>query len=423
MLAREVEQAIRKARSSSEKAMQAYEIQLKDQQTSNLALSEQLISIYREIAKIWLLELPDSEQMPNIKSAFNQLKTKLAQMNETLEAGYRKRDELQQQHAVVVAEIEQQAEARDNLLTQDETFLAYKQQREEMGVTLRDANACHSAINEECQSKLKEYQRDRRYIYLLNRRFAEPEYKGRWIFRNLDSWLARQVNFTNNRRNHLMLINMLAESERQRQLIVEQFGQLTQQLSSYIELTEKNLNMTSLNIRLAAANGKLAQQQKEIDITRLNLYGLTYGEGNIFGEISAQLARTMAKLPIKQLNALVKGTPSKRDDSLCEQLASINKAIKQGESSALRMSQTYEQGRSRYDTLTSLHQHFCQSDYARGNYTYALSTEQLSRLYERLVARSITLSGFMNELKQVRNSTAAEQSYPTVKRPVTRSRR
>lgn len=49
------------------------------------------------------------------------------------------------------------------------------------------------------------YEEDKSFSYLLNRQFGQPEYRGRFVARWMDAWLARRIDFATLNRNYRVL--------------------------------------------------------------------------------------------------------------------------------------------------------------------------------------------------------------------------
>ncbi len=88
---------------------------------------------------------------------------------------------------------------------------AYRQQQEKtqqaVAVAKRAEEKATRAENDRLE-KGQPYEADRLFMYLWNRRFLTPDYRGGWFTRQLDNWVARIIDFQRNRSNYYMLLEL-----------------------------------------------------------------------------------------------------------------------------------------------------------------------------------------------------------------------
>lgn len=177
-----------------------------------LDLTNKQVEIYQKIATIYLLESPQNNDL-EIQKIIKQLKdlncntkNKSSNLDHFIADSQQKMDETLLKLDELTAEKIRQLESDADYLS---LLNNYNITKDELTKETRN----FKSSQQEFSTKLKQYQQNYYYNYLINRRFGEKNYKAFKIFRYLDSWVARFINFSENFKNHKMLKDLYKESQ------------------------------------------------------------------------------------------------------------------------------------------------------------------------------------------------------------------
>lgn len=114
---------------------------------------------------------------------------------------------------------------------------------------------------------MAQYSQNRCYNYLLKRNFGENSYKGLGIFRKLDAWAARCVNFSENYQNQKILKALLKESQSRYDIKKGLYQAALEPKENKERIVENNLHLPQLRSELAQTEQMLAHYKKQKEKT------------------------------------------------------------------------------------------------------------------------------------------------------------
>ena len=227
---------------------------------------------YKELARLRLGQLVDTNLVEHLDQSERQVLALLAQRQAALtdlqeqiqraEAGLQT---LESERAAQAALVDGAAQAVDSAEARTQARLdaerAYQAQRERARAAERKAaHADEKATRSEAEREEKgaSYRADPLFMYLWNRRFGQPDYKGWFLTRWLDAKVARLIGFTDARANYARL-NEIPERLREhaaglKAAAESEFGAL------------KSLDETArIEDGIPALDARLADQQAKLD--------------------------------------------------------------------------------------------------------------------------------------------------------------
>lgn len=403
MLALELERHISRLKSSMHDQALHHDMELVELQQDSVSLESRQADIYQEIARIGLLELPSQNEHQGIlrlqerlRSGIKSLKAKIAQLEQ-------QQVDNTLQHKQLTAHLEALVEQRDARLCQDEPFIELYEQFQQFETTVKAVISLRDNIYAECTRKLSEYDADPRYAYLLSRRYGETDYKGKWIFHNLDNWLARQVDFNRNRQSQKMLIAMRDAVELRKSTAMSDYDTLHQQVSERVMAVEQKLNIGMVRQSLEENEQASVALEQEREKANRELDELSRGEGSLFAELTGELARIVEGLPINKVDQLVHQTPSTDDERLFSELLRLKGTLSQSVIKVQQKTGTFQNVKTAFRNIEQLENQLRNQGFFNRNYDYILPTSRITEMLEGIRTGKIALRQFIEELSRHRD--------------------
>ncbi len=381
-------------------------------------LKKELMSIYQQMAKVLLLESPnvqDINQINQINQLIDQLKSQIADLNTRLSTLKQKAEKDRQKYDQLTAEAGELEKRRDELLSQDPAFVSLNNKYIQVDNEALSINGLSHQIQEEADNKLAEYDSNSSFHYLMQRKFGQPDYRGKWIFRNLDNWLARQVDFPRNFRNYNMLHAMKQE-------IVKRQLTINQRLEALSAERDTMIAGAAQNVGLAEVNQQLDRLGKVLDEGHINIKKLheelrknITGDGILFESVTAKIAEVMQTLPLDRLNALTLKTESSLDDELLKRVLATKNSIASFENDIATRYPEWVRVGTEYDRIHAMAQSFINSDLNRSKYHYDIGINQIETILVSIFSGDFGSRHLLEILKSVRyvpsNNSSSSSGY------------
>ena len=139
------------------------------------------------------------------------------------------------------------------------SFNRFTIEQENLEKITKDYEVCQK----EFSKKLAEYSKNNYYNYLIKRNYGEDNYKGRWIFRNLDESLAEFVHFNENYKNQKILESLMKESQFKYDNQKKLYDLALKQKNNKEQLVENSLKLPQLKTELAKIEHDLAKAERQ----------------------------------------------------------------------------------------------------------------------------------------------------------------
>jgi hypothetical protein len=213
---------------------------------------------------------------------------------------------------------------------------AYRQQQERTQhaqAVAQQAEEKASRAEKDRLEKGKPYEADRLFMYLWNRRFLTPDYRGGWFTRQLDNWVARIIDFQRNRSNYYML-QELPLRLREHATKVQQTAQLEVQalqtmerqaaeadgvLNLQTKIQEAENLLKKIDADIAAEEGH--HQKLLAEETDLNA-----GKDPLSQRLIDLQASALEKEPLASLYQKAQATPQPDDDVLVARIHQLSQS-------------------------------------------------------------------------------------------------
>ena len=157
--------------------------------TARLDKAHQVVQAFLEHHKHALAEL---------ESGLEQLKHSQQKLEQQRESRINARDQ-------AVEEFQRQLEKSKEKLEQDEGYRRQQEKTVRAAEVTRRAGEKASQSEADLASKGTPYQEDSLFMYLWQRRYMTPDYRANRIIRSLDDWVARLIDYKENRADYHML--------------------------------------------------------------------------------------------------------------------------------------------------------------------------------------------------------------------------
>ncbi|MFH1802766.1 MAG: hypothetical protein ABH864_04960 [archaeon] len=342
---------------------------------------------YVELAQIYLPELDAQAVQSTLEGlrdtaqrAFEAKQDRMGELDRLMQESAVRRDELEGRLNEIGGKIKSLAKTRDEtqaIVAQD---LGDNQRYQQLIKTADGAKerfarnrARAEVFEKDIRGKIREYEGNELFMYLVGRRFGTEEAKGNWFTRALDLLVAQQVKFGKNKENYDFLVaipdRIQVEIKRQEQALgnataemarIEEDASVRHGLPPILEqgalaLETRNNFLEEIDAS-ENAREKYEGARRALDTTRGEFYQ------GVVGEIASYLEGQS----IEELRKRALETPDPRDDHIVERIDGLIRTIsaEEGDLPAKR-EQEQELSRKLCD-LRGIKQRFVNKDYESG---------------------------------------------------------
>jgi hypothetical protein len=338
---------------------QVYQVQTEQQEISQRLedLHRQLGAIrlemsngYRELAKLRLDDLQAGQVISHLNETDQMIftlvqnlrRTRLA-LKEQIEASMSRQRQLEEQRKELQQQRDEAGEAMQSRLEETHKRIsateAYRQQQkraQDTEAVARHAEEKASRAEKDRLEKGKPYEADRLFMYLWNRRFLTPDYRGGWITRQLDNWVAKIIDFQRNRSNYYMLLE-LPRRLREHATKVQQTAQLeAQALQSMARQAAEADGILELQAKVQEAEKQLKDVDAKIEAEEISHQKLLAEEAEFNAgtdPLSRQIievqAAALEKEPLPSLYRIAQSTHRPEDDVIVARIHQLRQRQEQ----------------------------------------------------------------------------------------------
>lgn len=363
MRAYRVSQLIDSLVDNSDSRLADAESALANTRHQQMALQQQIASVYSQLAVLLLQESPEVGETDAVQAQIDHLKQEITSAEQH---SARCEAQIISQHQVLQElneRIEPLEQLRDDEIARQPDILQAEQQMRHSADTASQRRQQHDALMAETREKLEQYQQQKIFSFLLNRHYGQPDYR-RWLLvRRLDGWLAQLCHFTANKASYRMLQSLQRESTRLTQADEAQAATHHAAWQKRVAKIEKRLGLPALYRQRNEQQKKLDALHQKAGQYRQALNQLSRGEGESFNRIVDRLSRVMAKLPLERLTLLADKTATPQDDVLLVQLRELLSQQPALNARLVQDQQQVNQAQKRSDAASLLQQQFSRRGY------------------------------------------------------------
>jgi chromosome segregation ATPase len=377
---------------------------------------------FSKLAEIYLPELGEEAnrlrgQLPEMRDKIEAIlwekRREIQDVEEGLAVNRRSREELEARHQETTSKLEEKAEEREALREKVEAELetiaehaALVLETQQAKERLLQSKRRMEAAVQERDEKIPAYESNVLFGYLLRRDFGTPEYRGRSLFARLDGWVARKVDFREQRNNYRLLQEvpdvMRKEVDKSEQYLKEKGEELlalekgvedrlglTKVMEEGESLYEERVDLMSRIEQLDQLFSELVTKQKELDDRRGSYYERALREYEEF----------LQSQSIEKLKSLARSTETRSDDGLALRIETLEQSIaKQGDEVMALVKERSEKG-ERLKELLELESRFRQEDYDASNSFFGEGFD-VQKLLTALVVGAYGLEKVMGVIRQ-----------------------
>ena len=353
-----------------------------------LNLKNEQVKIYQKIATIYLLESPDNHNA-HIQSLINQLQELFSMFNKRSQELDQLMLHSQHNLSSLFARIDELSIQKVRQLENDPEYVTLFNRFKEAEENLNNETINFQQAQHEFSEKLAQYSQNRCYNYLLKRNFGENNYKGFGIFRKLDAWAARCVNFSENYQNQKILKALLKESQSRYDIKKGLYQAALEPKENKERIVENSLHLPQLRSELAQTEQMLAHYKKQKEKNNQDFNDTKLGKSNQFQDISNQLAQFLQRQSQYTLEHLTLQTKSAEDDILLKNLQKADKQIQQLEERLPALQQTIQRLEHTYNRFNQVLYIFSKNNIPSSFYEYDLSPSRLDKILNNLFDENV----------------------------------
>jgi chromosome segregation ATPase len=339
---------------------------------------------YRELARFRLDDLQARQVITRLDetdqvvlSLLEKLKQARSELDEQIKASVSRQQQLEAQRQELegrrdgagVAMQHQLEQTRQRL--QDTADYRQQQQRtQDAAAVAKHADEKASRAEKDRLDKGKPYEADPLFMYLWNRRYLTPDYRGGWFSRQLDAWVARRVDFQRNRANYYMLLELPLRL-REHATKVQQTAQLEIQALQAMERKAAEADgILALQAKVQEAEKQLKQLDADIEAEEARHQKLLQdqaafnaGTDPLTKQIVDLESAALEKEPLPSLYQKARATPRPEDDVIVARLQQLQQRQGQMEGEIQSVNNILQQRQQNLGELEEVRRRYRQNGY------------------------------------------------------------
>jgi hypothetical protein len=301
----------------------------------------------------------------------------LAEIENNLEQIKRSRQKLEDQRESRINERDEAVEALRRTLERSKKKIeqdeGYRLQQEK---ALRAAEVTGRAAEKASQSeadlasKGQPYQEDALFMYLWQRRYMTPDYQANGIIRLLDNWVARLIDYKENRANYHMLNELPLRLREHADRSAEEAKRQQQALQALERQTAEKEGAGTLQTALEKAekqlqqiNEKIETQEKRYQELLVRKAEFAAGEDEYTQKAVEVLVAELEREDTIELYRQAQATPRPEDDVIVMQLHKLQQEQQKTNKRISALKADRQQQRKALEELTNLRGKFRRRNY------------------------------------------------------------
>lgn len=402
MQAEQLSQILEQLAEESRIRLSRTESDLAETRHQQLVIKQRIATTYQQMASLLLQDNSGANDIKIVQDLLDNLQHELAQTQQELQLN--ENDILRQlkQLQALRKQIEPLETEREQLLQQNPDAIATRQTMVQFYDEANQQKIHHSELISETDRKLAEYINHPIFMFLIRKNYGQPNYRSWPISRNLDNWLARHINYTNNYANYQMLQALPKESGRRLEILQDQAEKRTNEYLNHLTKVEEKLNLPSYYQQFELLEKHLAVSQQKVRDLQDKVQQYSLGEGETFDRIAKQLSVQMASLPLEKLDALVAKTVTTDDDRLLGELKRLKQMGLKLEDTRREEEQYIVTAKPRASAAAILESAFLNSRLNNSDYEFRwLHSQEHSDLFESFLNGVTSLEQVFKKLNDI----------------------
>jgi DNA repair exonuclease SbcCD ATPase subunit len=339
---------------------------------------------YRELAKFRLDDLQAQQVISRLDEAdqavlslLEKVKQSRADLDEQLKSSIARQRQLETQRQELEGQrdgageaVQHQLEQTHSRLKETEAYRQQQQRAQDAAAVANHADEKASRAEKDRTDKGKPYEADRLFMYLWNRRYLTPDYRGGWFSRQLDAWVARLIDFQRNRGNYYMLLELPLRL-REHATKVQQTAQLEAQALQTMERQAAAVDgIPALQAKVQEAEKQLKQHDADIAAEEARHQEILQkqaafnaGTDPMTQQIIDLESAALEKEPLPSLYQKARATPRPEDDVIVAQLQQLQQHQDQIEAEIKSVNNIVQQRQKDMGELEEVRRRYRQNGY------------------------------------------------------------
>lgn len=288
------------------------------------------------------------------------------------------------------------AQVRDYLAA-DKDYVELKLSADQNQQRLDQAKKRIESFKAEAKEKLKDYESDKFFMYLLRREFGTENYQANKLTAILDSIVASKVNYQKNKESYDFLKKMPDLMEQEVQTQQQDLDKTVQDLKALEKKASEKYNILILNDELS---GLVRNRQRLLDSMKQmneayrkyqqNLDDLENDKTSYHSEAVGKLKDFLKGQSIEDLKRRARETPDPRDDGLVASIEYASAQMKTEKSKVLDLKSQQKSLGKTLDELKEVESDFTRNDYESTRSSFSSGFDISSHLDALVAGRSST---------------------------------
>lgn len=215
----------------------------------------------------------------------------------------------------------------------DPEYVSLGEERQKLELVAGRLERVRKALGALARVEGPRYERDLSFRYLRDRHWGQPDYRGGFVARRMDGWLARTTDYDRTRRHH----ELLRFGPRDMEVQIGQTNRRLDELGKALQETEKHLDRSALHevlrkMELVVARRRGTAEARErareaYESDAMELRTLEMSQGRYYEEALALHRSALSGKDAATLLRMAQETPSPEDDHLVERLEGIRRDV------------------------------------------------------------------------------------------------
>ena len=343
---------------------------------------------FRQLAKFRLDEMSAGHMAARLDKAHHAVPALLDQHKQALVELENGLEQVKQSQQKLEKQRESRIDARDRAvqalqrqiakskekLEQDEGYRRQQEKAIRTAEVTRRAAEKASQSEADLASKGKPYQEDSIFMYLWQRRYMTPDYRANGIIRSLDGWVARLVDYKENRADYHMLNELPLRLREHADQAAEEAKRQQQALQALERQTAEKDGVGTLQSALEKSetllqqiNGEIETHEKRYQELLGQKAGFAAGEDKYTQKAVEVLVAELEREDTIELYRQAQATPRPEDDVIVMRLHKLQQEEQETNKHISGLKADRQQQRKALEELTKLRSKFRRSNYDAGH--------------------------------------------------------
>ncbi|MDF9778765.1 hypothetical protein [Pseudomonas baetica] len=279
--------------------------------------------------------------------------------------------------------------------------------------TDRDAfnayKSVHGEIESECQQKLKAFEQAPMFMYLINAKYGTNDYKGRFLVRFMDHWLAARINFQGNFISYQTLVAMKDATTVRLSELEDAMDTSDEMLTDAVKRSQNAAGVDHHQTELAEVQDRIKGYKARANSIHKLLGGFALKTDQHF-QIAEQMMLGSLKMKSREeLQRLVRTTTSNVDDEIARRISSLQEQLVAHHATIPALEASRQIAANNYERAKDLERTLRSSDYTNSNYRYRDDLD-FDSLVLGYMAGQYSRAGVADEVQSYREEIPRSQS-------------